>query len=79
MKIRDPRALPILQEKDTIVFAYQTRQGDRDTQEDFFAHYQDECFALADGLGGVPHGEVAAQLASETAILGTYTPPEWVW
>lgn len=52
---------------DTILFAASQLLGERDTQEDYFVNFNDECFVIADGVGGMPHGEVAAKLAAETA------------
>lgn len=52
----------------SIIFAASQLQGTRETQEDYFANFNDECFVVADGVGGLPHGEVAAQLAGDTAV-----------
>lgn len=57
-------------QQNTVVFAAGQLQGGREHQEDFIGHYRDECFVIADGLGGLPHGEVAATLAGETALWG---------
>lgn len=54
--------------KDAISFSFAQSQGSRSRQEDFFGNFKDECFVLADGIGGLPHGDVAAKLAGETAI-----------
>lgn len=53
--------------KETILFAACQLQGERDIQEDYFVNFNDECFVIADGVGGMGHGEVAAKLAAETA------------
>jgi len=53
-----------------MIFAWGQRTGGRTKQEDVFRNFSDECFAVADGVGGWPHGEVAARLASETALWG---------
>lgn len=51
------------------IFSFKTDIGKvRKTNEDAFGHYKDEFFLVADGLGGLPAGEVAAKLAIETAI-----------
>lgn len=51
------------------LFAFKTNVGKvRKKNEDAFGHYKNEFFLVADGLGGLPAGEVAAQLAVETAI-----------
>ena len=68
MKLADPLALKLAQPKEAIVFAASQLQGERETQEDYFLNFNDECFVIADGVGGLPHGEVAAKLATETAI-----------
>lgn len=57
-------------QRDKILFAAVQLQGARDLQEDYFLNFNDECIAVADGVGGIPHGEVAAKLACETAIWG---------
>lgn len=67
----DPLKLQLVKPpRDTILFAASQLQGERDTQEDYFINFNDECFVVADGLGGMPHGEVAAKLAAETAAWG---------
>jgi serine/threonine protein phosphatase PrpC len=46
-----------------------TRQGGRDLNEDRFVHTQTEragLFVVADGMGGHPEGEIAAQIAVDT-------------
>lgn len=52
----------------SIISAASQLQGSRDTQEDYFVNWNDECFVLCDGVGGLPHGEIAAKLAGETAV-----------
>lgn len=52
---------------DTILFAASQLLGERDTQEDYFVNFNDECFVIADGVGGMGHDEVASKLAAETA------------
>lgn len=68
MRIADPHAARRESTKETTIFAVSQRQGSRPHQEDHWAHFGDECFALADGVGGMPHGAVAARLAADTAI-----------
>lgn len=52
-----------------ILFAFKTDVGKvRKKNEDAFGHFGDEFFLVADGLGGLPAGEVAAQLAIDMAI-----------
>ncbi len=51
----------------SIMFAASQLQGTRETQEDYFVNFNDECFVVCDGVGGLPHGEVAARLAGDTA------------
>jgi protein phosphatase len=70
MKIADPLAKKFREESDVLLFAEAQEQGDRPSQQDAFLHFSDECFALADGVGGMPHGDVAASLAVETAVWG---------
>lgn len=70
MKRPDPTYFPISSPKTKIIFSCLQLQGGRENQEDYFASYNDECFVIADGVGGMPHGEVASQLAAETAIWG---------
>jgi protein phosphatase len=54
----------------TVVFAAGQLQGGREKQEDRVGYFRDECFCLADGVGGMPHGDTAAELAVETALWG---------
>lgn len=49
------------------IFAASQLQGTREKQEDYFVNFNDECFVVCDGVGGLPHGEVAAKLAGDTA------------
>lgn len=54
-----------------VKFAMMTDPGSRENNEDYIGMYQDEdsyCFVLADGLGGHGKGEVASQLAVDTAV-----------
>lgn len=54
-----------------IEFSLFTNEGSRENNEDSVGMYQDGeayCFMLADGLGGHGMGEVASQLAIETAV-----------
>ena len=54
-----------------IRFSLFSDKGSRENNEDNVGMYQDGeafCFLLADGLGGHGKGEVASQLAVETAV-----------
>jgi serine/threonine protein phosphatase PrpC len=53
-----------------ILFAGSQLQGRRKTQEDSLKNYQAECFAIADGVSGIPNGDVASDLAVDSAIWG---------
>lgn len=68
MKIADPLAQKFREPASTLLFAVAQEQGTRPVQEDAFSFFSDECFALADGVGGMPHGADAASLAVETAV-----------
>lgn len=70
MQFADPYALRRKEPRETIVFAASQRIGQREKQEDYFLNFNDECFALASGDTSLPHGDIAAKLASETAIWG---------
>ncbi len=70
MRRPDPAYFTDTKPRTKIIFAGLQAQGNRENQEDFYAHFNDECFVVADGVGGMPHGEVAARLAVETAIWG---------
>lgn len=67
MKLPDPWKLKYEQPKDAVLFAASQLQGGRPHQEDYFVNFNDECFIVADGVGGMPHGAEAAKLACETA------------
>ncbi len=66
----DPYFRKIDQSKVSTLFAASQLQGDRKIQEDYFLNYHDECVVIADGVGGMPHGDTAAKLACETAVWG---------
>lgn len=68
MKFVDPLAFKARQSRESVVFAGSQLQGARPNQEDFFVNFNDECFVVADGVGGLPHGDVAARLGAETAV-----------
>lgn len=70
MRPANPLSLKFAQPKDLVIFAASQLPGTRKTQEDFFINFNDECFAVTDGVGGMPHGDIAAKLAAETAIWG---------
>src|ERR1700690_171609 len=81
MSLPDPLLLKTKPNRLTIFSAFVQDQGERDSQEDAFYQEKDECFALADGVGGMPHGQVAAQLAAEAAVwtykLTKFKPFYW--
>lgn len=68
MAILDPHFVKFQEVKTKLLFAASQLQGEREMQEDYFVNFNDECFVVADGVGGMPHGEDASKLASETAI-----------
>lgn len=68
MKFPDPLGLKYEQPKELVLFAASQLQGNAKRQEDYFVNFNDECFALTDGVSSMPHGDVAAQLAAETAV-----------
>lgn len=70
MKFADPLALKYYGDKQITLFAASQLQGARPRQEDYFINYNDECFVVTDGVGGLPHGDVAAKLGADTAIWG---------
>lgn len=52
-----------------VIFFFATDVGKvRKKNEDAFGYFENELFLVADGLGGLPAGEIAAQLAVEKAI-----------
>lgn len=66
--MRDESFLHHRQPQASAIFAASQLQGTRETQEDYFVNFNDECFVVCDGVGGLPHGEVASQLAGDTAV-----------
>lgn len=70
MKFVDPLVIKHKKNPGAIIFAGSQLQGEREVQEDYFINFNDECFVVADGVSGLPHGDVAAKLAAETAIWG---------
>ena len=56
--------------RDTTLFAAAQICGKKVLQEDFFINSNDECIAVSDGVGTLPHGDVASRLACETAMWG---------
>ncbi len=70
MKFDDPQMLRVSQPKDSILFAATQLPGHESQQEDCFVNFNDECFVVTDGGAGLPHGDVAARLAGETALWG---------
>ncbi len=70
MKFADPYILRFKEPKSKILFASSQLQGSRDRQEDYFINFNDECFAIADGVGGIPHAQEASKFACETAMWG---------
>jgi serine/threonine protein phosphatase PrpC len=53
-----------------VLFAGSQLQGRRKTQEDTLKNYDNECFVIADGVSGLPHGDVASALAADSAVWG---------
>ena len=52
-----------------VIFSFATDIGkNREKNEDAFGYVGKELFLVADGLGGLPAGEVAAQVAVEKAV-----------
>ncbi len=70
MRFADPYALKLQTPRELIIFAACSDQGGAVKQEDYFLNFNDECFALADGLATMPNGEVAAKFVCETAVWG---------
>lgn len=70
MRLPNPYALRQFVARESLIFAASQRPGKKLVQEDFFMNFNDECFVVADGVSTIPHGEVAAKLACETAIWG---------
>ena len=68
MRMVDPYTLRMRQPREVLIFSASQIKGEQETQEDYFLNFNDECFALADGVGSMPNGEYAAKFASETAI-----------
>lgn len=58
---REPATEPLL-------YAIAQKSGEGKNQEDSAAHFCDECFAIADGVGGKMHSQVASSFACETAV-----------
>jgi serine/threonine protein phosphatase PrpC len=54
----------------SVIFAGSQLIGKQEIQADYFTNFNDECFVVSDGVKSMPYGEVAAKLASDTAIWG---------
>lgn len=52
----------------SVEFVFLSEKGGRENNEDAYGNFEDKFFVVADGLGGLPAGEVAARLAIRTAI-----------
>lgn len=70
MRIPDPMGIKMRSQVQPILYAWAQRQGTHEHQEDAFGHFEDECFVMADGVGGMPHGDIASSLAVDTALWG---------
>jgi serine/threonine protein phosphatase PrpC len=70
MRFVDPLAFKTKNPGHVVVSAGSQLQGAQETQEDFFVNFNNECVVMTDGVGSLPHGEVAGKLASDTAIWG---------
>lgn len=70
MRFPDAYSLRRQVSRETIIFSAGQLPGKPQLQEDYFLNFNDECFVLADGVGRLPHGEIAAKLACETSIWG---------
>lgn len=68
MRFPDPYLLRREPTKETVIFAASQLVGRQQRQEDYFLNFNDECFVLADGVSGLPNGDVASKLACDTAI-----------
>lgn len=68
MTLPDPLSFKTKPSRFSLVWTFVQEQGRRSRQEDAFAFEPDECFALADGVGGMPHGDIAAKLAVESVV-----------
>jgi serine/threonine protein phosphatase PrpC len=70
MRTPDPLAIKQRLSQETFIYTTLQLQGTRKTQEDYAGNIHDEYFVVADGVGGMPHGDAAAILTGETAIWG---------
>jgi len=70
MSIPNTTSYSSISQQSSILYTTAQRQGDKDTQEDFVDHYQDECFVVTDGYSGLPNGATASELACQTSIWG---------
>lgn len=52
----------------TVLSSWVSECGKRTKQEDRYGEVTGECFVLADGVGGLPSGELASSTAVETAL-----------
>ncbi len=81
MRLPDPIGLKYKVASRTVLSASYQLQGNRPQQEDAVFHDSDHIFVIADGIGGLPHGDVASALTVESAVwavrLGKQKPSEW--
>jgi serine/threonine protein phosphatase PrpC len=70
MRLPDTFTLKRRFSQESLIFALHQFRGSRRSQEDYALNLNDECFIVADGVGDMPHGRVASEFVSETALWG---------
>ena len=67
-RLVDPYRVLASKPKTQVLMASSTRQGTAIRQEDVVSVFSDECVVMVDGLSTSSRGDIAARVASETAL-----------
>ncbi|MCX8009413.1 MAG: hypothetical protein N3A54_07010, partial [Patescibacteria group bacterium] len=81
MRFPDPIGLKHKISSSVVLSASYQSQGKRQRQEDAVYHDSEDIFVIADGIGGLSHGDIAAQTTVDAAVwavkIGKQRPSHW--